>query len=370
MALRVLHFVTGGFSGATQVAIDLVGAHNSMADMVCLLVLRQKKTTTATHLQQLQQSGIPYHLVSGAMHWLTIYQLMKLCTTWKPDILVAHGFPEHLLGRWAGLWAKVPHLVQVEHSTKERYTRWRLWQSRYLSARSSCVIGVSQGVLQTLATQQLRAPKIVAVPNGIETEKYLSQDAVHLSKRPNDLIMVARFAKDKDHATVVQAMAYLKQWKIDTRLMLVGGGKQRYQQAIKQLAQAQGVAEQIDFAGRSNQVAALLAQNKIFVLSSLREGLSLSVLEAMAAGCVVVASRTHGISELIIDGVDGFLFDEHDAQGLAKILKTILQAPDQFNALAERGRAKVAQYYDKEHMAQAYADLLRSLVLSCDDLKR
>lgn len=369
MALRVLHFVTGGFSGATRVAVDLVGAHNHMADMECALVLRQKKTTTADHLRRLQQDGIPYHLVSGATHWLTICQLMRLCATWKPDILVTHGFPEHLLGRWAGLWAKVPHLVQVEHSTKERYTRWRLWQSRYLSARSSCVVGVSEGVLQTLKAQQLQVPRVTAIPNGIETEKYLTHDAVNLAIRPHDLIMVARFAKDKDHATVVRAMAYLRQWQINTRLMLVGGGKERYQQAIKQLAQKQGVDAQIDFVGRSNQVAALLAQNKIFVLSSLREGLSLSVLEAMAAGCLVVASRTHGICELIVDGEDGFLFDEHDAQGLAEILKTILQAPEQFNTLAERGRKKVVQFYDKQHMAQAYADLLRSLAMPCDDLK-
>jgi hypothetical protein len=64
----------------------------------------------------------------------------------RPDILVAHGFSEHLWGRYAGLLAQVPHLVHVEHNTRERYTRWRLKQTRWLAARTDRIVGCSEGV--------------------------------------------------------------------------------------------------------------------------------------------------------------------------------------------------------------------------------
>ena len=83
--IRIMQFVTGGFSGATSVAIDLARAYGQQDNIESLLVFRQKKTTTADKLQKLAQEQIPYAVVSGVMHIITIYQLTKLCRTWKPE---------------------------------------------------------------------------------------------------------------------------------------------------------------------------------------------------------------------------------------------------------------------------------------------
>ena len=361
MALRVLHFVTGGFSGATRVAIDLVGAHNPMADMVCLLVLRQKKTTTATHLQQLQQSGIPYHLVSGATHWLTIYQLMKLCISWKPDVLVTHGFPEHLLGRWAGLWAKVPHLVQVEHNSRERYTWWKLIQSRWLSHRTDKVIAVSEGVAGVLAQQGLYAP-IQVITNGIDTQRFGGFDISPIATRPHDLVMVARFAKSKDQATVVRALHILQTRGMEVKLTLVGSGSRRYRHRINKLVAHYGLESQIVFIEHSGHVERILAEHKIFVMASFFEGLNLSVLEAMASGCLVIGSDVVGVAELIQHGRDGFLFRAADAEALADLLQPVLNQLEQYQPQANAGRQKIQHRYDKQHVNSEYYRLFNSLL--------
>ena len=361
MALRILHFVTGGFSGATQVAIDLVGAHNQRADMECALALRKKKTTTADHLQRLRQDEIPYHLVSGATHWLTIYQLMKLCRVWKPDILVTHGFPEHLLGRWAGLWAKVPYLVQVEHNSRERYTPWKLIQSRWLSHKTDKIVAVSEGVAGVLVQQGLYAP-IQTIANGIDPQRFGGSDINLVGTRPEDIVMVGRFAKSKDQASVVRALHLLHTRGMQAKLTLVGGGSRRYRQRVKQLVALYGLENWVTFIEYSTQVDRILAEHKIFVMASFFEGLNLSVLEAMASGCVVIGSDVVGVAELIEHGKDGFLFQAADAEAVADLLQSVLHQPWQYQPQADAGRQKIRHRYDKQRVNSEYYQLFKSLI--------
>jgi len=206
--LRVLHFVTGGFSGATRMAIDLIEAHNQFEAIDNLLVLRRKKTTVPEKLIELESKSIDYRVVTGATHIATIYELKQVCDQWQPDILVAHGFPEHLLGRHAGLLAKVPHLVQIEHNSKERYTPWKLYQTRKLSKSTNKVVAVSEGVAKVLSKQGLTAP-IQTIPNGIDTTRFGGTDLLPINKRPQDLIMIGRYAKSKDHVTLIEALYQL-----------------------------------------------------------------------------------------------------------------------------------------------------------------
>src|SRR5690554_4721599 len=104
--IRVLHFVTGGFGGgATQVAIKLVSAANTSDAVQPLLVLRRKRHTDPARIAELRALGIPVEVVPGWLHAATIYALVRICHRFKPDVLVAHGFSEHLWGRYAGLIA-------------------------------------------------------------------------------------------------------------------------------------------------------------------------------------------------------------------------------------------------------------------------
>ena len=138
---KVLHFVTGGFSGATQVAVDLVRAHGASGRFDALLVLRRKRTTLPERVRALQADGLRVELVPGWSHAATVWALASLCRRFQPDILVAHGYSEHLWGRYAGLLAGVRHLVHVEHNSRERYNAWRLVQARWLARRTDSIVG-------------------------------------------------------------------------------------------------------------------------------------------------------------------------------------------------------------------------------------
>lgn len=355
--------MTGGFSGATKVAIDLVVSHNKIKNVKNLLVLRRKKTTTQEKLSELDGKKVNYELVTGSTHLATIYELKKICQQWQPDILVAHGFPEHLLGRQAGLLAKVPILIQVEHNSKERYTPWKLYQTRRLSKHTDKVVGVSEGVAQVLAEQHLKAP-IQAIPNGIDTQRFGGINPTAIPDRPKDLIMVGRYAKSKDHVTLIEALHQLKNVGVMPNLTLVGSGRKQYKQEVHSLVERYELQSQVTFIEYSREVDKLLLQHKVFVMSSRFEGLNLAVLEAMASACVVIGSRAVGVEELIEDQKDGFLFPIGDANALANIIETVLSEPAAYQSLALSAREKVLAHYDQQRVTQAYYQLFQDLLTS------
>jgi glycosyltransferase involved in cell wall biosynthesis len=360
--VRVLHFVTGGFSGgATQVAIALVNAARQGTRMTPLLVLRRKRHTPEARIEELRRDGVPLRTVAGWSHTATILALVRVCREFRPDILVAHGFSEHLWGRYAGLLAGVPHLVQVEHNTRERYGRWRLMQSRWLAKRTDCIVGCSEGVRQALLAQGLPEHLLLAIPNGIRVQPFAASDGLPLPARAPGIVMVARLSKQKDHESLLRALALLAGRGLRPRLHLAGGGKASFRKKLQLLAESLGVAGQVSFLGVIRNVPELLMGNQVAVLSTHYEGMPLALIEGMAAGCAVVGTDVPGVREVIADGVDGRLVRESDPVAMADALQRLLESPGDAAAMARRGREKALTQFSRERMNRDYEDLFMRL---------
>lgn len=346
----VVHFVTGGFSGATQVAVDLCIAARDAGPFQPVLVLRRKRHTPMARVEALRAQGLRVLLVSGWSHLFTIAELAALLRTLRPAALLAHGFPEHLLGRHAGLRAGVPVLIQVEHNSRERYTPWSRWQSRQLARRSAALVGVSEGVRQSLLAQGLPADKTVAIPNGIDLARFGAPPG----ERAAGLVMSARFARQKDHATLIDAMALLaSRHGLRPPLHLAGSGPllARMQARVARL----GLEGQVRFLGHHGDMPGLLASQAIYVLATHFEGMPLALVEAMAAGCACIASDVIGVRGVIEPGVSGLLVPEADASALADAIATLLRdralaarlgAAAREQALARHGLALMRQRYE------------------------
>ncbi len=347
---RVVHFVTGGFSGATQVAVDLCLSALQGGPFEPILVLRLKRHTPMARVDALRLQGLRVHLVSGWSHLVTIAELAALLRELQPQALLAHGFPEHLLGRHAGVRAGVPVLIQVEHNSRERYTPWSRWQSRRLARRSAALVGVSEGVRQSLLAQGLPAEKTVAIPNGIDLARFTAPDG----EREAGLVMSARFARQKDHATLLDALAVLAARRgLRPRLQLAGTGS--LMARIQARAARLGLAEQVTFLGHHGDIPGLLASQSIFVLATHFEGMPLALVEGMAAGCACIASDVIGVRGVIEDGVTGLLVPEDDAPALAEAIARLLRDPAlaarlgaaaRERAFAEHGQALMRERYD------------------------
>ena len=357
--VRVIHFVTGGFSGgATQVAIALVNAQRAGDAIAPLLVLRRKRRGDPARIAELRDAGVPLEVVSGATHLSTVLALARLCRRWKPDVLVAHGFSEHLWGRYAGLLANVPALVHVEHNTRERYTRWRLAQTRWLARRTARIVGCSEGVCRVLLDMGMPDARTIAIPNGVRVEPFAQADAHPLAAREPGIVMVARYSKQKDHATLVRAVALLRERGLSPPVLFAGAGKPAHRGPVERLVRELGLDGQVQLLGLHRDVPGLLMRHRICVLSTHYEGMPLALIEGMAAGCAVVGSAVPGVRETLRDDVDGRLVPENDPVALADVLERLLRDDAYATRLAVAARETALTRYSRERMNAAYEAML------------
>jgi glycosyltransferase involved in cell wall biosynthesis len=363
--MRVVHFVTGGFSGATQVATDLVrAARGASSPMQAVLVLRRKRSTQAARVQALRDEGLQVELVPGWPNGLTVLALVRVLRRLRPDVLLAHGFPEHLLGRWAGLAAGVPHLVHVEHNAHERYTPWRRAQALWLAARTDRFVGVSEDVRLLLIGMGSPEERTVAIPNGIRLERFAAADGTPLAQREAGIVMAARFARQKDHATLLRALHLLKARGLAPPLLLAGTGDNRHEREVRALCTQLGLDAQVRFLGHVSDLPALLMRHRIVVLSSHYEGFGLSLAEGMAAGCAAVGSDVPGIRTLIRSGRTGLLVPHQDAAALADALERLLTDAALACSLGQAGRAHALGEFGRDRMMARYETLLQSVTAS------
>jgi len=329
--------------------------------MQVLLVLRRKRNTDAARVQALIDQGLDVRVVPGWAHLATIVALYQLARQYRPDILVAHGFSEHLWGRYAGLLAKVPHLVHVEHNSRERYSKWRLWQAQWLARRTAAIVGVSEGVRDALIERGFPPERCIAIPNGIELGRFQAADQIPWADRQVGILMASRFARQKDQGTLVKALQLLKHEGLQAPLAFAGLGKARLIKKIQRQVQEAGLQSQVQFLGQVQGLHKTLMRHQIFVLSTHYEGMPLALVEAMAAGCACIATDVVGVRGVIEDGVNGLLVAENDAQAMASALSRLIQNPDLARTLGSKAREKACTSYSLTQMHSRYESLLHSL---------
>lgn len=358
---RVMHVVSGGFSGATQVAIDLVEAalHGGVSEPC--LVLRRKRSTAPERVAALADRGLPVHVVPGGLHVVTIGALLLQLQRFRPQVLIAHGFPEHLLARHAGALAGVPAMVQVEHNSRERYTRWKSWQARWLIPRTARFVGCSEGVREQLVLRGCPAERTITIPNGIRLEPFRAAfELPHVARTPG-IVMPARFARQKDHRTLIEAIALLRGRGLHPPVILAGGGKAAYRDEAQARLRRHGLADQVLMPGYTDRMPELLMSTRVCVLSTHYEGMPLALVEGMAAGCAVVASEVVGVRELIEHGRNGCLVAPNNPTALADTLEPLLRDPALAERLGRQAHTDAFAKHGRELMTQRYEALFEEL---------
>lgn len=357
--LKVLHFVTGGFSGATQVAVDLCLAAQGDPRLQTLLVLRRKRNTSAARVEALRTQGLQVQVVSNLLHALTVWELRRLMRAWQPDVVFAHGFSDHIWGRRAAVAENVPRIFHVEHNTRERYTPRRLRQALALAPHTEASIGVSEGVRTSLIERGFAPQQCLAIPNGIALERFPdSLLPARWQDRSSDIIMASRFARQKDHATLIHALALLRERGLSPALHLAGAGSGRLQRQAQALVRRLGLQNQVHFLGNVADLPHRLVTAQVFVLSTCWEGMPLALVEAMAAGCACIGSDVVGVREVIEHGNTGLLVPPGDAGELADALQRLLQAPALAAQLGQGARQRALSVHGRDRMWQRYRDLL------------
>ena len=316
-----------------------------------------------------QEAGIPVvllrHLTAPIRPWQDMQalgEIRRALAEVRPDLVAAHSSKAGLLGRLAARSLRIPIVFTVHGwaftpgvpgSRAAVYRRLE----RMAGPLASRLITVSEFDRRLALEARIAPPdRVVTVHNGIpDVPPALRAEPGRIPPR---IVMVARFEPQKDHATLIRALAGLRElgWELD----LIGDGPEM--PAMRSLAQELGVAERIRFLGQRMDVHRLLADAQVAVLTTNWEGLPLSILEAMRAGLPVIASDVGGIAETIRDGQTGYTVARGAVEQVRDRLGRLLGDPMQRKSFGAGGRAYYERQFTLEHCVSRTLELYESVV--------
>ena len=295
-------------------------------------------------------------------------RLVDLLKDWRPQLLTSFMYHANLLGRLAGRWAGVPVIVTSIRSERNGSAS-RDWLMRLTNWMDHCCTTNSQQVADSLWKRGLLSTgKVAVIPNGVDIPA-LSAPAdarwrvrVELGLRPTEFVWLAigRLLPQKDYPSLLQAFHPL----VDGAVRLLVAGRGPLLDELQRQARQLGIAAQVTFLGVRDDIAELLAASDGFVLSSAWEGMPNVVMEALAAGRPVVATRVGGVSELVEAGKSGFLVPPGDPAALSQAMRQLMRLPAEHrHQMGLTGRNHIAAHYSLEAMADRWIALYNALLV-------
>jgi len=372
--LRVCHVASGDlWAGAEVQMVGLLEQLRSFPDLAVSAVLLNKGKL----LDELFARDIPVTLYDETR--LSSLQLLKAFyrhfRRQGVDTLHTHGYKENVLAGIAAKLASVPHAVQTIHGLQERMRGWEraklgayAWMNRRVARwAAQGVIGVSEEITAVMKRALPRNP-VVCIHNGIDVKK-IRPTVSALQKRQqlgipeNALVIgvVGRLVPVKSIDCLLRAMSLLRQDldAVPLRLFIVGDGPLR--STLESLAREVAIDRQTLFLGMRDDVYDLMNLFDIYALPSLHEGIPMALLEAMALGRPVVASRVGGIPEVMTDGAEGKLVPAQEVAALTQALKTLALSRPLREQMGESARARVARCCENKLTAARVRDFYWSL---------
>jgi sugar transferase (PEP-CTERM/EpsH1 system associated) len=377
--LRVLHVIDRLDMGGTEYVILKVMAGLGGGEFEHRVCAARGYNESLPHLQKMQDQIV----VAGrneSKFQLLLFHLAGIMREFRPHIVHSRNWGA-IEAIPAARLAGVPIAIHSEHGyipdmlaglpARQRVIR------RGAYAMADAVFCVTDELRNFHARQAWLAPeRIQVLHNGVDTERYsplpevrrTMRERLRISSASLVLGIVSRLVPIKDHATLFRAAERLAAHKIDVRVIVAGTGPERERlDAIVKASSA--LAGRVSFVGASENVPEILNALDIFVLPSLMEGMSNTILEAMSCGLPVAATRVGGNRELVQEGRTGVLFTPGDDAHLAGQIELLAANEALRSDYGAAGRRRVLEDFSLDKMLAGYRHLYRDLAVRKGALK-
>ena len=288
------------------------------------------------------------------------------------DVVHSHGKGAGLYGRCAARWTGIPAVHTFHGIHYDEYPRWvvplYLALERGLARLTRVIINVSWSQeREGLALGLFSPTRSRVIVNGVDVaavralvaRRGISKEQLGLGPGLPVIGTVARFDPVKAIGLLLETLGALRQ-RIPAHLVLAGGGGE--EQELRRRAAASGLVEHVTFLGPNKDGARILSALDVFVSGSRKEGLPLTILEAMACGVPVVATRVPGNADTVTDGVTGLLSEPGSPRDLSEKIASLLEDPARRRAMGEAGRRRVEESFSIDRMVAETAEVYRWVV--------
>ncbi len=280
----------------------------------------------------------------------------------RPDVVHSYLWVSDYVSALASRRRGTVHISHVvdrrDWQASDRWVhRLRRWATRRAFQQAgSRFVAVSQAAKDFACRHMDYSPTRVAVAaNGIDFGQFAGQPGRTVGGGPRTLGTAGRLADEKGHRFLIDAMALLIGQGHDVRLKITGEGP--LQGELEALVRQRNLTGRVEFVGWVADVGEFYRSIDLFVVPSVTaEGLPTTILEAMASGCVVVASDVGGAGEAIRDGVDGRLVPAGDARALAERIEPLLADDGSLSRMAKSARTRIRDRFTTERMVDVICE--------------
>ena len=363
-ALRVLHVVEAMHQGGAETLVveHVRHAGAGVESLVCAL------NRGGPAMEAARALGARTFVLSGAPNRMSrLIQLARLMRSERVAVANGHNPTGGLYAALAGRLAGVPVILRTEHSIHYRGRHSALYPSLIeplVTLLTRRVIGVCGAVRESHAVRLRWAEsRFVTIANGISQARAArAREAVRnelgIAEGDRVVLTIASLTPQKAQHVLIDAFAWLRSRVPGARLLIAGEGP--LQAVLEARARASGVGDRVRFLGPRGDVADLVGAADVFALSSVREGLPITLLEAMRAGCPAVATHVGGAAEAIEDGGTGRIVLPGEPVALGQALLELLSDPVRARALGAAGRERWARCFTAERMVSETEALYRA----------
>lgn len=362
----ILHLCsTSGPGGAERVVSWLASSLDPSRYRSHVCLFRPGWLKDQCDARSLQTTVIP---INGMFDWRWVYAALKLMRHEHVALIHAHEFTGNTYGTLLAQMAGVP-LIATVHGKSYYPDQVKRRLAYRMVSRLQTMVAVSKDLKQFLVEKiSIPAHKISVVYNGIDittrAEHHSQEDyrrELGLASDESVIGTVGNLYAVKGHTYLLRALPFVLHVHPRTTFIIVGRGDQEV--ALKEEALHLGIENHVRFLGVREDVQRLLSIMDAFVLPSLSEGLSIALLEAMAAGKPVVATKVGGNPEVVLDGTTGYLVPAQAPHALADSLVKLLTNQSLARQFGESGKQRVLSHFSLSQTVKQYQELYESLLI-------
>ncbi|HEQ98434.1 MAG TPA: glycosyltransferase [candidate division Zixibacteria bacterium] len=365
----LLYTETSGIGGAEKVLLDL--ATNLDRELYEVYVVLHRSRWLH---EQLDKNGIPVEIIPSRKSWdiRFIRNFMKHCRKIQADLIHSHLFGANLYAGLAGRMLRLPVIATVHNEyimpgSNVRHLRLKNFIIRNFAKKIVLVADYMKE--DYIEKGHYSHARLKTIYNGIDLKDRLSAEEKASARQElgfskDDVLIgnVANFRAPKGHNYLIQAAARVVERIPHARFLLVGEGTGELRKDAEKQIESLGLMDNVLLLGFRTDVEDLLKVFDIFVLSSISEGLPLSIVEAMGAGLPIVATDVGGLPELVEKGRNGYLVPPRDPEKLAALLLELL-GDDELRVSMGRASREIAENkFSIDRMIGQYQDLYQELL--------
>jgi len=323
--------------------------------------------------EELRDEGFTVEVLGRrqGLDWRCVRRLAAFAHDRQVDLIHAHQYTPFFYCRAPGWVGWRPPVLFTEHGRfyPDLPSPKRMLFNRLFLRRSDRVVAVGESVKRALVENEgIPAERIEVIYNGVRLEQFaVDRDARERVRRELAIaadapvaIQIARLDPIKDHSTALRAARRLREQLPDFQLLIVGDGPERG--AIEALIGELDLGGCVRMLGQRSDIRELLSAADVFLLTSLSEGIPVTLIEAMCAGLPVVSTDAGGVGEVVLAEQTGMLLPIGDDAGLAAALVGLHRDPVRCQTIGERGRNIAQATFSEAAMHDGYSDVYRQML--------